>query len=65
MSEDRGFALEAETRFLETIRLVEIGCDLWPGCPLFPGCRTLPLLRAEARSIELEAETRTFDLEAE
>ena len=65
MSEDRGFALEAETRFLETVRLVEIGCDLWPGCPLFPGCRTYPLLRAEARNFELEAETRTFALEAE
>jgi len=65
MSEDRGFALEAETRFLETVRLVEIGCDLWPGCPLFPGCRTYPLLRAEARTFELEAATRTFALEAE
>ena len=65
MSEDRGFALVAETRFMETIRLVEIGCDLYPGCPLAPGCRTYPLLRAEARSFELEAETRTFDLVAE
>ena len=65
MSEDRGFALVAETRFLETELIVLPGCPLYPGCPLFPGCRTYPLLRAEARSFELEAETRTFDLEAE
>ena len=65
MSEDRGFALVAETRFLETIRLGEVGCPTYPGCPLYPGCMTYPLMRAEARSFELEAETRTFDLDAE
>ena len=65
MSEDRGFALVAETRFLETVLTPVIGCPLYPGCPLFPGCRTYPLLRAEERSFELDAETRTFALEAE
>ena len=47
LAEERGFALEAEHRFDETVLLVTIGCPLYPGCPLFPGCRTYPMLRAE------------------
>ena len=65
MPEDRDFDLVAERRFGETVRLVEIGCDLYPGCPLYPGCRTYPLLRAEERSFDLVAEARSFDLLAE
>lgn len=64
MSEDRGFALEAETRFLEMIQSTLGGCD-WPGCLIRLGCEDFPLLRAEERSFELEAEVRSFDLEAE
>ena len=62
---DRSFDLEAEVRFGETVLLGMVGCPTYPGCPLVPGCQTYPLLRAEARSFDLEAETRTFDLVAE
>ena len=65
MSTDRGFALVAETRFLETVLLGMVGCPTYPGCPLVPGCQTYELLRAEARSFDLDAETRAFDLDAE
>jgi len=65
MTEDRSFDLEAEVRFGETVLTPVIGCPLYPGCPLAPGCRTYPLLRAEERSFELEAEARIFALEAE
>jgi len=65
MPDDRSFELKAERRFGETALVPAIGCPLYPSKWLFPGCRTLPLLRAEERSFDLEAETRTFDLVAE
>jgi len=65
MSDDRSFHLLAVPRFTETVLLGMVGCPTCPGCPLVPGCRTYPMLRARARSFELDAEHRDFGLEAE
>lgn len=65
-TDDRSFALVAETRWDEVTPSTRLGdCVEWPGCLLVLGCPRYPMLRASPRSFDLEAEPRNFDLRAE